>query len=223
MERSMTADEKMYVQYGCGLCAPNEWLNFDSSPTLRIEKIYGIGHFIRKNPHKFPRNVRFGDIICGLALPNNSADAVYASHVLEHFALEDLRKALDNTLNLLKPGGIFRFVVPDLGWTARQYVSSFEIGDAMAASTFVRRCHFGRERNPKTSIAKLSLLFGQSDHLWMWDEFSMRKALVDSGFGQVRRCEIGDSGDPMFDLVEDPGRFFDAGFPELAFEARKPA
>jgi SAM-dependent methyltransferase len=167
------------------LCAPDEWLNFDSSPTLRIEKIYGIGRFIRKNPHQFPRNVRFGDIIRGLGLPDNSADAVYASHVLEHVALEDLQKALDNTLKLLKPSGIFRFVVPDLGWRARQYVSSFEIGDAMAASTFVQRCHFGREGKPKTFIAKLSLVFGQSTHLWMWDEFSMRKALVDAGFGQV--------------------------------------
>ena len=35
--------KKKYVQYGCGLSAPNEWINFDVSPTLRIQKIPIIG------------------------------------------------------------------------------------------------------------------------------------------------------------------------------------
>jgi hypothetical protein len=37
------------------------------------------------------------------------------------------------------------------------------------------------------------------------------------GFQQIRRCEFGDSKDPMFKLVEDLGRFVKA----LAIEARK--
>jgi Methyltransferase domain len=223
MERSMTIGEKMYVRYGCGLCAPAGWLNFDSSPTLRVEKMHGIDRFIKKNGRKFPDNVRYGDIVRGLGLPDNFAHGVYASHVLEHLALKEFKIALNNTFKLLKPGSIFRLVVPDLEWRARQYVTSLAEGDVGAASAFMKSCHLGRESSPRSLISKLSLLFGGSAHLWMWDEFSMRDALVKAGFDHVRRCDFGDSGDPMFDLVEDHGRFFDEGFPELAFEAKKPA
>jgi len=54
----------------------------------------------------------------------------------------------------------------------------------------------------------------------MWDEPSLRGALVEVGFRGVRRCSLGDSGIPAFDLVEERGRFFDSGREELAFEAR---
>jgi Methyltransferase domain len=218
----MTIGEKRYVQYGCGLCAPTEWLNFDSSPTLRVQKMYWIGRFVKKNPWQFPHNVRFGNIVHGLGLSDNSADGVYASHVLEHLTLEEFAIALNNTFKLLKPGAVFRLVVPDLAWRAKQYVASLEREDARASATFMTICRLGQDRTPKTLMSKLSLLFGRSTHQWMWDKYSMCDSLVTAGFSHVRQCQIGDSGDPMFDLVEDRGRFFNEGFPELAFEAKKP-
>ena len=36
------------VQYGCGLSDPEGWKNFDSSPTLRLQKLPLIGRFIKK-------------------------------------------------------------------------------------------------------------------------------------------------------------------------------
>ena len=32
----------VYMQYGCGLCGPSEWLNFDASPVLRCSKAADI-------------------------------------------------------------------------------------------------------------------------------------------------------------------------------------
>jgi hypothetical protein len=219
----MAPGRKIYVQYGCGFCAPAEWLNFDASLTLRLERLYGLGRLVNKNGQRFPDNVRFGDIVCGLNLPDGSVHAIYASHILEHLSLEECRMALHNTFKLLEAGGIFRLVVPDLAWRAEQYVSSLGKRDAGAAGVFMKKCHLGVESSPKSLIGKLSWLFGGSTHRWMWDEFAMREALFNAGFEDVRRCEIGDSGDPMFDLVEDRGRFSDNGFAELAFQAKKPA
>src|SRR5262245_22988509 len=31
--------QALYVQYGCGLSAPDDWLNFDASPTLWLQLI----------------------------------------------------------------------------------------------------------------------------------------------------------------------------------------
>ncbi|MCI5142460.1 MAG: methyltransferase type 11, partial [Candidatus Electrothrix sp. ATG1] len=33
------AMEKQFIHYGCGLSAPESWLNFDASPTLRLQRI----------------------------------------------------------------------------------------------------------------------------------------------------------------------------------------
>jgi hypothetical protein len=68
-------------------------------------------------------------------------------------------------------------------------------------------------------LERLAHHFGNRTHRWMWDEASMLAALQAAGFSQVRRCEFGDSGDPMFRLVEQKDRFQTDEFTELALEA----
>ena len=98
-------DEQMapvYLQYGCGFCVGKDWLNFDSSPTLRIERLPVIGNVLGRiagNSRRFPKEVKYGNIAKGLPIAENSVRGVYASHVLEHLALDDFRKALRNTFN----------------------------------------------------------------------------------------------------------------------------
>lgn len=104
----------IYVHYGCHHCASPEWLNFDASPTLRLERLPVVGRLVRKNARRFPANVIYGDIVLGLPVSPDSCNGVYCSHVLEHLALEDCRRALLNTHRIMKRGGIFRMVLPDL-------------------------------------------------------------------------------------------------------------
>src|SRR5262249_16855882 len=107
------------VQYGCGTSTAEGWRNFDASPTLRFERIPVVGRLYSKNGARFPGNAEYGDIVKGLPIADGSCDAVYCSHVLEHLALDDLHVALANTLRIVKPGGVFRLVVPDLEVLAR--------------------------------------------------------------------------------------------------------
>jgi hypothetical protein len=44
----------------------------------------------------------------------------------------------------------------------------------------------------------------------MWDYLSLKKELEDAGFHDIRACKPGDSNDPMFLQVENPGRFKNA-------------
>src|SRR5688572_1568936 len=114
----------MYVQYGCGFSAPRNWRNFDASPTLRAEKVPLLGRFVAKNAARFPSNAEYGDIVRGLPVAPGSCRGIFASHVLEHLALDDMRVALTNTYLLLQPGGTFRLIVPDLEEMARRYLAS---------------------------------------------------------------------------------------------------
>ena len=95
----------VYVQYGCGNSCPQDWVNFDASPTLRLQRLPLVGALFRRGSTVFPAGVRYGDIVKGLSLADDSVDGIYASHVLEHLSLADFARALRNTIRLLRPGG----------------------------------------------------------------------------------------------------------------------
>jgi hypothetical protein len=138
--------------------------------------------------------------------------------VLEHLSFVDFEKAMRETYRVLKAGGICRLVVPDLETLARKYVDAVAAGRADAAPRFMRETMLGVERRPRSLWHFLQDWLGGSRHLWMWDYPSLADVLAANDFVQIRRASFGDSEDPAFRLVEDPGRFVDA----CAVEARKP-
>jgi SAM-dependent methyltransferase len=216
--------DRILVHYGAGLyCAPVGWLNFDASPTLRLERLPILGRFIHKNATRFPANILPGDIIKGLPVAPGSADCVYCSHILEHLSRADCHTALKNTFDLLKPGGIFRLVLPDTYRLAVAYIGAFRVGDQGAVHRFMNDLGMGEEVGPRGLKGLLVSWLGSVRHRWMWDVPSMTEALVAAGFAHIRICSFGDSEDPAFQAVEDRTRFFAAdGTPELALEAWKP-
>lgn len=202
---------KQYVQYGCGLSAPDKWINFDVSPTLRLQKIPLIGTLLKSRSRVvFPSNVRYGDIVKGLPVADNSCDGVYCSHTLEHLSLEDFRVSLQNTLRILKPGGIFRCVVPDLEIAAREYLQALDNGKKTASIDFLSSVMLGQHTRARGIKNLTRAAFGNSHHLWMWDVQSLGEELKAAGFNNIRPCQFDDSKDPMFKLVEDAGRFWHA-------------
>lgn len=213
-----TTTSPLYVQYGCGLSAPEEWINFDISPTLRIQKIPLLGKLLKSQLNvTFPENVRYGDIVKGLPVPAHSCDGLYCSHTLEHLSLEDLRKALANSYTILKKGGIFRCVLPDLEKAARTYLNDLDHGHATSSIRFMQNTLLGITARPRGIKGLLSSFFGNSHHLWMWDHASLAEELKHAGFVNIRKCNYDDCVDNMFKHVEDSGRFTDA----VALECRK--
>jgi predicted SAM-dependent methyltransferase len=214
MEHHNMSKEK-YIQYGSGFSAPSEWRNFDASPTLRFERLPVIGRLYTKNATRFPDNVEYGDIVKGLPVAADSCTGVYCSHILEHLSLTDFRIALGNTYNLLQAGGIFRLVVPDLDYLARQYLND---NTNEAAYTFMRDSYLGIENRPRHLKGLLASWLGNSQHLWMWDYKSLSQELLKAGFIEVRHAAFGDSVDALFLTVEEQGRWDNC----LGVECKKP-
>jgi SAM-dependent methyltransferase len=216
-ERPRSQGGGLFVQYGCGLSAPDGWINFDASPTLRLQKIPIVGNLVTRGRAAFPRSVLYGDVTKGLPIKTGSCDGVYASHVLEHLALDDFYRALEETLRILRTGGRFRLIVPCLQQLAGDYLEAARNADADASHKFMKNAYLGMASRPKTLKEKLIAGTGNSDHLWMWDRVSMRAALSGAGFEQIREARFGDSDELAFSRVEDSGRFEGA----IAFEAMK--
>jgi hypothetical protein len=78
--------------------------------------------------HKLTQNSEFG--IAGdadkIGLPDESCDVVFCSHVFEHIPHVKLPLVIAEINRILKPGGIFRILTPDLARVARAYVESDE-------------------------------------------------------------------------------------------------
>jgi len=204
-----------YIQYGCGLSAPTSWRNFDASPTLRFERIPLLGKLYSKNETRFPHNVEFGDIVKGLPLSENSSEMVYCSHVLEHLSYTDLQAALINTYKILRPGGTFRFVLPDLAHAVENYNTG---SSSHKASLFMRETLLGREQRPRGLKGIIKSLLGNSEHMWMWDFEGLKSELENVGFQHVRRAQMGDNPNPKLKDVEDETRWIDC----LGIECQKP-
>ena len=195
----------MNLHYGCGLDTGEGWHNCDASPTLRLQRLPVVGLLFKKwlKP-RFPDAVHYGDIVRGIDVAPGSCDAIYCSHILEHLALEDLRVALRHTHACLKPGGLFRVVVPDFAQQVLAYQSN---PNPEALSNFLRYTYLGRDKRPKGIKAFIREYFGNSHHLWMWDEKGLAAELREAGFTSIRRCQAGDSANKAFLAVENPDRF----------------
>ena len=206
------------VQFGCGTCAPASWLNFDAGPAFLLEKRLPFlkSALVRRGFPDYPPNIQYGDVIKGLPIAPGSAQRVYASHVLEHLALEDCRKTLRNVLSYLGPGCVFRFVVPDLEFYMRNYLAS---GRFDAASVFMTETYLGEHEGARGLRSLPRAVFGRSQHLWMWDFKNFAHELEAAGYTGIRRAQFGDSGDVAFAAVESEGRWLNC----LGIECRRPA
>jgi SAM-dependent methyltransferase len=180
-------------------------MNYDASPTLRLQRIPILGGLARAfSETRFPVLAAYGDIVRGLPVAADSVDLVYCSHVLEHLAFRDLRQALAEVMRIMKPGGVFRGVLPDLEAEASYYLSD---AASDACTRFMQRTYLGWDARPRGVYGLLRNYLGNSQHLWMWDFKGLRAELLAVGFEKVRRAEFGDSEFAAFLSVEDWDRW----------------
>lgn len=110
-----------YLNAGCGDVFSDEWNNVDRKHAGRI-----IYHDLRKP----------------LPFPDNTFDAVYSSHVLEHLDPEDADCLLQELFRTCKPGGICRMVVPDYEQVCREYLRCIQAAIEMPSENSIRRYHW---------------------------------------------------------------------------------
>lgn len=202
------------IQYGCGPGPqPKGWINFDSSPTLLISKIPIFGHLLTSKRVKFEKKTRYGDIVKGIPIREETCDAVFCSHVLEHLSYDDFLVAIKNTHRILKNNSIFGLIVPDFEYHINQYINDINSDSKSSASiSLLRNTHLGYEKHrAKTVFDRIISIYGNSRHLWMWDKYSLTKKLENVGFHSIKIHEKCDS-DNMFNEVVNEERLINSLF-----------
>lgn len=95
-----------HLNLGCGSNFHPDWTNVDFTAT--------------------GKDVIAWNLRRGIPFPDQSFDAVYHSHVLEHFSRKEAVSFLRECYRVLTLGGILRVVVPDLEQIARLYLYALE-------------------------------------------------------------------------------------------------
>lgn len=137
--------------------------------------------------------VEFADATKNIPLADNSVNALYSSHMLEHVARPLARSFLQEAKRVLEPGGILRLSVPDLDKAIGDY------NETKDADRFMTRLQVTAPAFA-TPKQKLTLFFtGYRHHQWMYDGRSLSRLLEEAGFDEVNVQPAGET------MIEDPG------------------
>ena len=98
------------LNFGCGSRISPDWINIDFHSTVP--------------------GVQRANLLAGFPFEDSFFDAVYSSHVLEHFTPSQALSLMTECYRVLKPNGILRTVVPDLEGTCREYLSIIGLPDS---------------------------------------------------------------------------------------------
>ena len=237
------------LNLGCGSRTSRYCINVDWSPYLRLKRSRlgsRLAPFVLKGERRerfqaLDGNVIVHDLRRGVPAPDNSADAVYHSHVLEHLDRQLVSPFLADVYRALRVGGVHRVVVPDLEARCRDYLAHLDrctdqaeeaaAHDGYVAAIIeqmVRREAAGTTQQPPLRRFVENLLFGDArrrgeTHQWMYDRVNLSVALDAVGFRDVTVVDCQTSAIPVWEKIRldqfDDGREYIPG--SLYIEAVK--
>lgn len=232
---AVDTSRKDRVNLGCGPNAPTGWLNVDGSwnawlshhPVIRAA-LTTLG--VIQNNSGAQWNVRplVHDLAKPLPFLDNTISVVYAAHVLEHLYLADAQKLLVECKRILRPGGVIRLVVPDLGHMVTTYVRRRNGGSPSLAAKNApaddlnERLGFRSATPPSGNFLFkfYSLWKDFHHHKWMYDSASLIHNVEKAGFVGVAEKGYLQSDIPGIEEVEEAGRVLDGA--GICVEGRKP-
>jgi len=212
--RADTDPARVIINLGCGAKTSDRCINVDWSiyillyqnPWLLPVMQPLIGHDRAERIRAMSGKAMFHDLTKGIPFPDNSADAVYHSHLMEHIDRDHVAGFQKEIFRVLKPGGIQRVCVPDLELLIKDYNASLA-GDDLSregslrhdgsvAAMFeqsVRRAPAGARGRSALRRRMERWLLGDArargeTHQWMWDRVNTRAVLMDAGFVNFRLC-----------------------------------
>ena len=206
-----------YLHLGCGLTSPPGWLNVDGSFQVVLarnpwlKKLLVASGIFPKKQAELPWSPRVQRINLSnpLPYPSNFFKAVYCSHTLEHLYKDDAAALLRECLRVLSPGGVCRFVVPDLEATIERYHRAKATGDKTAADRFMQEMLVHDTARKKGLLGWYHRLTAFHPHKWMYDAESLKVMFAAAGFVSVGRKDFLESKIDLIADVENKGRILD--------------
>lgn len=186
------------LNIGCGKTPTKGWRNLDNSPSLLIANFSSLVFILNKlnlinnqsiiNIKFFQKNnIEWADATRKIPAETDTVEVIYTSHMLEHLDCLEAASFLKEARRVLQPDGVIRIAIPDLKMKINKYIHSND------ADMFIESIHMCVPR-PRTICQKLRVMFvGPRHHQWMYDEISLSKLLIKSGFKNPITLKAGET------------------------------
>lgn len=203
------------LNLGCGGQVVPGWVNVDYALGARLATTPLLGATVRRLKLfrlEWDKRIYIHDLTTPLPWADDSVDACYTSHTVEHMSREEGQRLVAEVYRVLKPGGTLRVVVPDVA----VLVDSYKAG-RMPAERLVEE--LGVLYGPgKTGLRKALAPMMEYPHKCMYDHDAMTRLLAGAGFHAGPRPPF-ESGISGIRQIELPNRTVDA----VIVEGKKPA
>lgn len=213
----------MILNLGCGGKTSPMCINIDRNIQLRVARnpvlyqlaLRTLSETRVRHLRNLGTNIQLHDLAKGIPYPDNSVDAVYHSHVLEHIdrvmsdpSRDPARTFLRECRRVLKPDGVIRIVVPDFEQRCRRYVAALDRAEAGETNSdevnelveriigqAVRKEASGTSRQRPALRLIENVLLGDArkrgeTHQWEYDSVTLGSLLRDEGFTEVTKVNF---------------------------------
>ena len=191
-----TSDGETYVNMGCGSNPEQGWVNIDGSAAADIQL--------------------FVEADTVLPFQANSVKAIFSEHFLEHIPLNVGRRFMNESFRVLKPGGIFRVVCPDLDVLASMITN--KNGDWKQLAQIYENIGDFRPNELTCAAQIINWSFYGHGHCNLYNLEQLKKELENAGFTNVKRTPFGESSIADVAIEKRKGE----AFYSLIVEAIKP-
>lgn len=174
-----TSTQKLHI--GCFDQVLDGWINTDVTPHIYVAKVPGLPFLLRKvgrisherytqHQRGVFRNIRYLNVARRFPWEDETFDAVYSSHLLEHLYPEQALSCLREAHRILREGGVIRVAVPDLDTMIGEY-------DWNDPDAFLDIFFEGKQRLEKNR------------HHWHYNALSLQRVLRRAGFRETDQCQ----------------------------------
>lgn len=204
------------LNLGSGTECLDDWINIDNSFNARLAKCPRLRYLLFKlnilskkhydvdwadHTHK----IMIRDVSKKLPFDNESIDYIYSSHLIEHLNKEVGEKLLHECFRVLKKGGLFRLIIPDLELFANNYIkeitdtqNSIDNTDFLMSERFLDQLNM----SDKTRIPLIIKIL-HPEHKWMYDQYSLTALLTSCGFTSIRKMSYKEGDCPDIELLDN--------------------
>ncbi len=218
----------LLLHLGCGLEAPDDWLNVDGSlqpvfarlPRLKRALVAAKIYPRSQADIPWPANVMHADLRKPLPFPPDRFAAIYSSHTFEHLYREQAVALARECHRVLRPHGICRIVVPDLAAAIQRYRQRVSGSQRERAADQLMDEILLQPRAPGSGLLSIyHRIMNVHQHKWMYDGESLAELLRECGFADLMIYRSRDGELPGLLSIEKPSRIDDGA--GVAVEGKK--
>lgn len=179
---------ELRINLGCGLHAPKNWSNLDSSFRVWLDHVPLLPALVGYR-RRFAPWVRRFDVTRPLPFSNGAASHIYSSHMIEHLTRDHTEALLMECHRVLVQNGRIRLMTPDVEGIATNYLGRKKDSKLRAEAADVFMSWLGifeeEESNPPWIVRWIRRFQQKNTHKWLYDCDSLSNLLTKCGFQRV--------------------------------------